>query len=70
MSMFFLEPFLQTEVDAFDDLVNDVIRRLICQPVMASNEMMLARLHVARGGLGLLSLVDRAIRGFVFPHYV
>ena len=57
---------LQTEVDAFDDLVNDVILRLICQPVMASNEMILARLHVARGGLGLLSLADRAIGGILF----
>ena len=38
-----------------------LFKKLIGEPVMASNQLMRARMHVARGGLGLLSLADRAI---------
>ena len=54
------------EVDAFDDLVSDVVRRLICEPGMSAVDLEFTRLHVARGGLGLISLADRATGGFLF----
>ena len=55
-----------TVVDTFDDLVDNVLRNIMCEPQMKAGQLIGARLRVAVGGMGLTSFTSRELGGCVF----